>query len=451
MASPWITYIPHTPPPGPRDVQTSNLADNSHTVPSDRVVVSDASPVSIDSSERQALGQAGHIPSVSSVPPFNSTNGTHTEDTGKAAPIIVSATSFGFEFREAGLSTRTSVDKQPLQAPHSPVSDDGERYAPISEDADIAAANLIGSILPIHKHHVGPQLSLSSSTFERDVFASSPTKNTHTVAPISAADKVSPPPPPPSSPPDSTTIATGDVSITSSPNPGASQTPTVKLSLTQSPEHGRGKSEKQPPRRPGQGSTGKAGSVGSASIVQSQYTNMVFEQVPRTHNILSGLFTWILLAGFVVLPGTFSTLEAIQSTPNEFGKVLHKIHHLALLVIAFGCCVLGACGMLLLWWRWAHNYVWLLNGIFIPGVLNGLSGLISTFASVYGGPQSGVYNASSIATLAVTGACTVICGFLTAIYSLWKLDRVKRRHLREIEQMKSASGGDEIGEARQYF
>lgn len=103
--------------------------------------------------------------------------------------------------------------------------------------------------------------------------------------------------------------------------------------------------------------------------------------------------------------------------------------------------------MLLLWWRWAHNYVRLLNSIFVPGTLNSLSGLVSTFASIYGA-QNGVYGASSIATLAVTGACTIICGLLTAIYSLWKLDRVKRRHLHEMAQMKS---GDEVMGEVQYF
>lgn len=463
MASPWTTYAPHTGTPPPRDVQTSNLPDNSHTVPSE-LLVSDASLVSIDSAKRPALGRAGRNSSVSSIPPFNSTNGTRTESTGKAAPIFVSATSFGFEFREAGLSPRTSVDRQHtsamLQAPHSPVSNDGERYAPTSEGADIAAAHLAGPIPPTHRH-VGPQLSLSGSTFERDVLASSPTKNTHAVAPISAADSVTP-----SSPPDSTTptptpyaITAGDVSITDSPNPGASQTPTVKLSLTQSPENGRGKSDR---RRPKRLSTG--GSAGSMSVVQSRYTDMVFEEVPRMHNLLSGVFTWILLAGFVVLPGTFSTLEAFQSKSGEFQKVLQSIHHLPLcvlflstrvyssdalsrLVIAFGCSGLGACGMLLFWWRWAHNYVWVLNSIFVPGMLNGLSGVVSTFASIYGA-QNGVYGASSIATLAATGACTVICGILTAIYSLWKLDRVKRRHLHGMAQAKS--GDDVMGEV-QYF
>ena len=332
MASPWFTYTPHSPPP--RDVQASNLADKEHTVPSE-LMVSDASLVSIDSAKHQALGRAGRNPSVSSIPPFNSIHGAHTESTGKAAPILVSATSFNFEFREPGPSTRTAADKPHTsampQTPHSPVSSDVERYERISEDADIAATYLAGPTpIPSTHKHVGPQSSLSSSTFERDVLASSPTKRTHAVAPISATENVTPP-----SPPDSTTaqaITTGDVSIIDSPNMGASQTPTVKLSLTQSPEHGRGRSERQHPKRL---STGGSAGSGSTGVVQSRYADMVFEEVPRTHNLLSGLFTWVLLAGFVVLPGTFNSLESFQSKSGEVDKVLRSIHHLPLCVHFF--------------------------------------------------------------------------------------------------------------------
>lgn len=329
MASPWLTYSPHTPPPGD--------ADNSHTlaVPSE-LMVSDASLVSVDSAKPQAFGRVGRNSSISSIPPFNSTNRTHTEGTRKSAPILVSRTSFGFEFREAGISTRASVDKQHtstlLQAPHSPMSNDGKRYAPTSEGADIAVTHLAGPIPPTHKH-AGPQSSLSSSTFEQDVLASFPPKNTHAVEPISAADNNVTPP----SPPDSTTtpqaITTGDVSTVSSPNMGASQTPTVKLSLTQSPELGRDKPERQRPKR--LATAGSVGSSGSSGVVRSRYAEMVFEEVPRTHNLLSGLFTWILLAGFVVLPGTFTTLENNSTTSGEVNKVLHSIHHVSLCVHFF--------------------------------------------------------------------------------------------------------------------
>ena len=218
------------------------------------------------------------------------------------------------------------------QAPHSPVSIDGERYAPAVERTDGTATHLAGPIPPTQKH-VGPQSSLSSSSSERDVFASSPTKNTHAVAPISAADNETPPPTP-----DTTTphvVTTEDVSMTDSPDSGTLQTPTIKLSLTQSPEHARGNSEKLPPRTR-RGTGGSAESTGSGSgVLQSRYTDMIFEEVPRTHNLLSGLFTWIVLAGFVVLPGTFTTLEGIQSTSGEFEKVLRSIHHPPLCVHFF--------------------------------------------------------------------------------------------------------------------
>jgi hypothetical protein len=100
--------------------------------------------------------------------------------------------------------------------------------------------------------------------------------------------------------------------------------------------------------------------------------------------------------------------------------------------------------MLIFWWRWAHNYVWLLKSIFIPGMLYGFSGLLSTFASIYGA-QSGQYGTSSIITLTVTGLWTLICGFLTAIY-FYKLNRVKRVHRREMEKMKSSDDRIGIGE-----
>ena len=460
MASPWLTYSPHMPP--------SRDAENSHTlaVPSE-LMVSDASLMSVDSAKSQALGRVGRNSSVSSIPPFNSTNRTHTEVTRKSAPILVSTTSFGFEFREAGISTRTSVDKQHtsalLQAPHSPMSNNGKQYAPTSENADIAATHLAGPISPTHKH-AGPQSSLSSSTFEQDVLASFPTKNTHAVAPISAADNnVTPPPPPPDSTTTPQAITTGDVSAVDSPNLSITKTPTIKLPVTQSPELGRDKPERQRPQRLSTG--GSTGSTGSSGIVRSRYAEMVFEDVPRAHNLLSGLFTWILLAGFVVLPGTFASLESNSTTAGEFNKVLHSIHHVSLCVhflstsvyssdvlsrlsIAFGCCAIGALGMLIFWWRWAHNYVWLLNSIFVPGMLNGLSGVVSTIAGIYGS-QNGQYNSSSIATLAVTGGCTIICGFITLIYSHWKLGRVKRRHDDEMVQMKN-NNLEVMGEV-QYF
>jgi hypothetical protein len=83
--------------------------------------------------------------------------------------------------------------------------------------------------------------------------------------------------------------------------------------------------------------------------------------------------------------------------------------------------------MCYLWLRHRTNYAWLVNSIFAPGWLSGLSGLISTFVDIYAN-NNGAYKASSIASIAVTGGCTAICGILAAIYSLGLLRRLKKDH-----------------------
>jgi len=113
-------------------------------------------------------------------------------------------------------------------------------------------------------------------------------------------------------------------------------------------------------------------------------------------------------------------------------------------VIAYTCCGVGGIGMCYLWLRWSHNYVWVLNSIFIPGLLSGLSGIVSTFAGIYSQPNH-IYNRKTIVAIAVTGGCTVICGFLTAIYALWKIRRVKRLHSREMEQAGNVDEPEVLG------
>jgi hypothetical protein len=97
------------------------------------------------------------------------------------------------------------------------------------------------------------------------------------------------------------------------------------------------------------------------------------------------------------------------------------------LVIAFTCCVIGTIGLCVLWWRWSHKYAWLLSTIFIPGMFSGLSGVISTFVGIYGAQEGVHYGVTTIATVAATGGCSVICGFLAAIHVILKR-RENARH-----------------------
>jgi hypothetical protein len=108
------------------------------------------------------------------------------------------------------------------------------------------------------------------------------------------------------------------------------------------------------------------------SSVQTRYMGMLLDmdKVPRLHNILSSFFTWILLAGFIIFPGTFTTIsglgnDAAVQTNQTASTVIASVKNIPLLAIAGACTGLGALGMVWLWWYWRHNYVWLLNKIFL--------------------------------------------------------------------------------------
>lgn len=68
--------------------------------------------------------------------------------------------------------------------------------------------------------------------------------------------------------------------------------------------------------------------------VQTQYMNMLLalDAVPRGHNIIASFFTWILLAGFVILPGTFTSLEQIEGANSVENLALHAVQNIPLCV-----------------------------------------------------------------------------------------------------------------------
>ena len=110
------------------------------------------------------------------------------------------------------------------------------------------------------------------------------------------------------------------------------------------------------------------------STSQTRYIDMLLglDNIPRMHNIYASFFTWLLLAGYVVFPATFTAVNKSSKITQmaENGNVIEQdvfngIRNAPLLYIAAGCCTLGASGMIWLWWRWSNNYVWMINRIFL--------------------------------------------------------------------------------------
>ena len=105
--------------------------------------------------------------------------------------------------------------------------------------------------------------------------------------------------------------------------------------------------------------------------LQTRYMDMLLklDKIPKLHNILASAFTWLLLAGYVVLPGAFTSVKNSRTLADGAGKAgkvaVKAMQNPPLLAVAASCCITGALGMGYLWWVRQTNYVWLLNRIIL--------------------------------------------------------------------------------------
>ncbi|APA13368.1 hypothetical protein sscle_11g081380 [Sclerotinia sclerotiorum 1980 UF-70] len=173
---------------------------------------------------------------------------------------------------------------------------------------------------------------------------------------------------------------------------------------------------------------------------ETNYINMLLQldSIPETYNILAGLFTWLLLAGYMVLPATFTSLQNSRTIASEVSKagklVLKTYQNLPLLWIAAIFCAIGASGMSWLWWMWKRNYVWILNRIILPGFLHSITGLLTTIINIYTA-RSGAWSVTAIITITVTGCCTVFLLASFLIYNFWLLQNVKKEHKKKVLEL----------------
>ena len=121
------------------------------------------------------------------------------------------------------------------------------------------------------------------------------------------------------------------------------------------------------------------------------------DHVSPLHNILASACVWILLAGYIVFPATFNSLQMSSFDDKADTKLkaeaLATARNLPLLYVAAVACGVGVMGSVWLWWKHRQNYVWVVNRIFLPSLLNSVAGLVSTLVNVYSA-QDGMYLSS---------------------------------------------------------
>jgi hypothetical protein len=108
----------------------------------------------------------------------------------------------------------------------------------------------------------------------------------------------------------------------------------------------------------------------SIPLVQtSRYMKMCADANQVQHRYEAGaLFSaWITLAGYVVLPSTFTSLGTASDLQKIVGgKIVQKaVQNVDMLKLASVMCCIGIVGNCFLWYRWHDNYIWLKTRIFL--------------------------------------------------------------------------------------
>jgi hypothetical protein len=103
------------------------------------------------------------------------------------------------------------------------------------------------------------------------------------------------------------------------------------------------------------------------------YTKMLKDeaQMDWRYNLCANAANWVLLAGYVIIPGTFTSLkkssevqDALQT--NGAGRVVLKtIQNPPLLVISFLFLIAGSAMLGWLWVKFNTCYPWLINKTFL--------------------------------------------------------------------------------------
>jgi hypothetical protein len=105
--------------------------------------------------------------------------------------------------------------------------------------------------------------------------------------------------------------------------------------------------------------------------IETRYIQMLLEDIPWFYNILADAAHWALLAGYLVVPGTFTSMQRSATLKEDLNKtqagqaILSTIQNPPLLAIACFPMVLGALFMLWLSWERRNNYIWLINKLFL--------------------------------------------------------------------------------------
>ncbi|KAL2801857.1 hypothetical protein BJX63DRAFT_441766 [Aspergillus granulosus] len=176
----------------------------------------------------------------------------------------------------------------------------------------------------------------------------------------------------------------------------------------------------------------------TALTVETEYVRMLLElqNIHWMYNSAASLANWMLLAGYLVIPGTFTSLQKSDSIEDKLSHnhaekaILETIQNPPLVAIAWSLLGIGIGIIFVLFRRWRRNYLWLINRLFIPTLLNTAAGLLTSFINIYTA-KGGDWSVMALLTVIVSGVLAASSAGLLVFYKFWKLRIVETDHERE--------------------
>ncbi|KAK0614156.1 hypothetical protein B0T14DRAFT_570123 [Immersiella caudata] len=163
---------------------------------------------------------------------------------------------------------------------------------------------------------------------------------------------------------------------------------------------------------------------------QTRYITMLvsLSQITRLHNILACFFTYLLLIGFVIIPGAFTPAPV----PPPKGKTPPPPKPLSasekgITASGFGCIIAAVLGVVWLEIRWRGNYVWVINKIYVPLVLNAVVGMVATIVVVVMA-EGGYWSGAAQAAVGIQAMIVAVAGGLFVWYKFVLLRRLREEH-----------------------
>jgi len=190
----------------------------------------------------------------------------------------------------------------------------------------------------------------------------------------------------------------------------------------------------------------------------TEYVKMLLasNKIPPWWGRAAHIFSWILLQGYVIFPGTFnafnlSKIDSGSQTGESPGSLIREeffyiVRHVPIFWIGWSAVIIGGLGMFYCLLRWRRNYVWGLREVISPGLYAASTGLVSTVSNIWGAPEppGGYLNGARELTLFVTGGATVFFSILWLLYKPILIGNAEKTHINEVGNL----GLGKYGEGR---